>query len=101
MAATSEVSHAAFARERERLVAETAQELAAVAARLHTLNTQLGALADRRRALDDVATLWTSFHARVVAHHTAASEAVAAATTTNNNTNFPAATAPATRPPFS
>ena len=74
-----EMADAAFERERARLVAETAQEIAAVGAQLRQLNAQLAVIAERGREIDAVATLWATFHARIVEHHTASSEAAAAA----------------------
>ena len=67
----------AYERDRGRLVAETAQAVSAVAAQLHQLQHNVGVLVERGRAIDDVANLWTSFHARIVAHHTAAAAATA------------------------
>jgi len=71
---------AAFVQERARLVAETAQDIDAVAQGLQKLNANLAALVERGREIDAMAQLWTTFHARIVEHHTAASAAAASST---------------------
>ena len=76
----ADAADAAFVQERTRLVAETAQEIDAVAQGLQTLNANLAALVERGREIDAMAQLWTTFHARIVEHHTAASAAAASTT---------------------